>query len=199
MSTSRLASQIAFLVESDKLKNVVRRTLLTDSSRQENSAEHSWHLSLSAIVLREYASEPIDLSHVLKILVIHDIVEIDAGDTFAYDPAGNASKEARERKAADRIFSLLPQDLATDLRQLWEEFESQSTPEARFANAIDRIQAFLQNVANQGGTWKTHRLHHDQVIARMQPIRATLPGLWPMVLDALDRFFPIKSGGKAAG
>jgi 5'-deoxynucleotidase YfbR-like HD superfamily hydrolase len=189
MTSDRLAEQIRFLVEADKLKNVLRRTLLTDGSRRENSAEHSWHLALTVLVLVEYAAGPVNLLRVLKMVTVHDLVEIDADDTFAYDPAGNATKQEREQRAAGRLFGLLPADLCQDVRQLWEEFEEQNTPEARLAHAIDRIQPFLQNVATAGGTWRIYNLSREQVLARMDPIRTQLPRLWPMVTAAIEKHF----------
>ena len=186
----RIDQQLAFLVEADKLKNILRRTTLIDSSRQENTAEHSWHLALAAMVLEEYASAPVNMARVLRMLVVHDVVEIDAGDTFAYDAAGNATKAERERHAADRIFGLLPADLREELRGLWEEFDAATTPEARFANAVDRIQPFLQNRETGGGTWHTHNLSREQVLARMDPVRTALPQVWPTILAAVDGFFP---------
>src|SRR5256885_14942459 len=137
MSIDRLARQIAFLVEADKLKTVLRRTPLVDRSRRENSAEHSWHLALAALALIEYAPPGVDVQRVLELVTIHDLVEIDAGDTFAYDPAGLTTKAARECAAADRVFGVLPPDLADRLRARWEEVEALATPEARFANALD--------------------------------------------------------------
>jgi putative hydrolase of HD superfamily len=188
-SAPRIDQQLAFLVEADKLKNILRRTTLTDGSRHENTAEHSWHLALTAMVLEEYAASPVNLAKVLRMLIVHDLVEIDAGDTFAYDAAGNATKEERERRAADRIFSLLPTGLREDLRSLWEEFDEAATPEARFANAVDRIQPFLQNRETGGGTWHVHNLSREQVLARMDPVRTELPQLWPTVLAAVGDFF----------
>ena len=140
MPDPRLAQQIAFLVEADKLKNVLRRTPLMDASRLENSAEHSWHLALTAVVLAEYAPTRIDVLRVLEIVTVHDLVEIDAGDTFAYDVGANQTKTDRELVAADRIFGLLAADQATHLRELWDEFEERQTPESRYAHAIDRLQ-----------------------------------------------------------
>jgi putative hydrolases of HD superfamily len=186
---SRLAQQLAFLVEADKLKNILRRTLLTDGSRQENSAEHSWHLALTAMVLEQYASAPVNMTKVLRMLIVHDVVEIDAGDTFAFDKAGNATKEERERRSADRVFGLLPTGLREELRGLWEEFDAGTTPEARFANAVDRIQPFLQNRETQGGSWRIHHLSREQVLARMDPIRTAMPQLWPVVTATIDSFF----------
>jgi putative hydrolase of HD superfamily len=188
-SELRIEQQLAFLVEADKLKNILRRTLLTDESRQENSAEHSWHLALTAMVLEEYASAPVNMAKVLRMLIVHDVVEIDAGDTFAFDAAGNATKEERERRSADRVFGLLPTGLREELRGLWEEFDTAATPEARFANAVDRIQPFLQNRETQGGSWRIHNLSRAQVLARMDPIRTALPRLWPNVTATIDAFF----------
>lgn len=188
MSSERLAQQIAFLVEADKLKGIERRTPLTDGSRRENSAEHSWHLALAAIALKEYAPEGVDVSRVLELVAIHDLVEIDAGDTFAYDAAGAATKPARERAAADRIFGLLPPDQGRVLRARWEEFEGMTTAEARYANALDRLQALLQNMQAGGGSWTTYNVTRPQVVRRMAPIESALPDVWPFVLQVIDRF-----------
>ncbi|MCM3878616.1 MAG: HD domain-containing protein [Vicinamibacterales bacterium] len=184
----RLAQQIAFLAEADKLKGILRRTPLIDDSRQENSAEHSWHLLLVAIVLREYADPALDLYRVLEMATVHDLVEIDAGDTFAYDTAGIETKAEREQAAADRIFSLLPSDQRDRFRLLWEEFEAHRTPEACFANAIDRFQPLLQNAHSGGGSWRTHDLNRAQVIKRMAPIETAMPGVWPAVVKVVDTF-----------
>jgi putative hydrolases of HD superfamily len=189
----RIERQLAFLVEADRLKNILRRTLLTDGSRQENSAEHSWHLALTAMVLEEYASAPVNMAKVLRMLIVHDVVEIDATDTFAFDTARNTTKEERERCAADRIFGLLPTELRSELRSLWEEFDEAATPEARFANAVDRIQPFLQNRETGGGSWRIHNLSREQVLACMDPIRTALPRLWPVVIATLDEFFSERS------
>lgn len=189
-SNERLEQQLTFLVEADRLKNVLRRALLTDGSRRENSAEHSWHLALEAMVLVEYSPVPVDLPRVLRMLIVHDIVEIDAGDTFAYDTAGNATKKDREQRGADRIFGLLPSEMGKDLRGLWEEFEAQVTPDACFANAVDRVGPFLQNTATNGGTWRIYKLSREAVLARMEPVRTALPALWPKVLAAIDTYYP---------
>jgi putative hydrolase of HD superfamily len=186
MPENRLAQQIAFLVEADKLKVILRRTPLVDSSRQENSAEHSWHLVLAAMLLREHMTVAFDLLRALEMLTVHDLVEIDAGDTFAYDAAGQATKAERELGAAERIFGLLPPEQAAHLHALWAEFEAQQTPESRFATAMDRLQPLLQNARSGGGSWRTHDLTRDQVLARMAPIESALPGVWPMVLEIID-------------
>lgn len=186
----RLSRQTAFLTEADKLKTILRRTLLTDASRRENTAEHSWHIILTAMVLREYAVEPVDFERVLEMLAAHDLVEIDADDTFAYDVEGARTRVERERRAADRLFGMLPADQGAKLRELWDEFEALETPEARFANAVDRFQPFLQNLATEGGTWRIYHPAREQVLRRMDPVRTTLPALWPLVRDAIDEFLP---------
>jgi 5'-deoxynucleotidase YfbR-like HD superfamily hydrolase len=187
MTDERLAQQIAFLVQADRLKTVLRRTPLTDNSRLENSAEHSWHLALAALALGEHAPAGVDLSRVLQLVVLHDLVEIDAGDTFAYDPAAHVTKEERERLAADRLFGLLPADQRQAFRALWDEFEAQVTPDARYANALDRFQALLLNSQSGGGSWATHRVRRSQVLARMAPVESALPSIWPYVLGVIDR------------
>ncbi|NJD19197.1 MAG: HD domain-containing protein [Gemmatimonadetes bacterium] len=159
--------------------------MVVGESRLENSAEHSWHLGVMASLLAEYAPEDVDLERTLTMLLVHDVVEIDAGDTFAFDDAALAHKEERERRAADRLFGLLPPDQAGKLRGLWDEFEAGSTPEARFANALDRFHALLQNVQNRGGTWKRHGVTREQVLSRMEPVRDGAPALWPYVVAAV--------------
>lgn len=186
IDTSHFARQIQFICELDKLKHVLRQTTLVDGSRRENSAEHSWHIATMAIILADHAEEPFDLGHALKLLLLHDVVEIDAGDTFCYDPAGNADKETREQLAAERLFGMLPAAQGAELRALWEEFEAAATPEARFAHAMDRLEPLLQNHANGGGTWRQHRITRSQVLARMAPIRTAAPRLWPTVLGLID-------------
>jgi putative hydrolase of HD superfamily len=188
MPSDRLSRQIAFLVEADRLKGVLRRTSLMDGSRRENSAEHSWHLLLLAIVLREHAAADVDLPRVLEMLTVHDLVEIDAGDTFAYDAAHQATQVQRETAAADRVFGLLPADQARHFRSLWEEFEAQETPEARVAVAVDRLQPLLQNAGAGGGTWREHHLSRAEVLARMAPIESALPQLWSVVMEVVDRY-----------
>ena len=158
MTELRLEQQIAFLVEIDKLKQVLRRTQLIGGERRENTAEHSWHATMIALVLAEYSNEPIDLPRVLKMLLVHDIVEIDAGDTFAFDAVGYQDKAQREQAAAARIFGLLPTDQQSELRGLWEEFEAGESPEAKFANMADRLMPALQNYNNGGGTWREANL-----------------------------------------
>ena len=178
---TRAERQLAFLVDADRLKGVLRQTLLCDGSRRENSAEHSWHLALMAAVLAEHAGDVIDVSRVVQMVLVHDLVEIDAGDTFAYDVSANMDREARERLAADRIFGLLPPEQGQALRALWEEFELQRTADARFAVALDRLQPLLNNHHSRGGSWRAHNITRAQVLRRMEPIRAALPSIWPTV------------------
>ncbi|RAU22800.1 phosphohydrolase [Paramagnetospirillum kuznetsovii] len=160
---SRLAAQIAFIVEIDKLKTILRQTLLIDSSRRENDAEHSWHIATMAFLLEEYADDPVDVGRVARMLLIHDIVEIDAGDTFIHDEAGHEDKDAREQAAARRLYGLLPKDQAAAYSALWREFEDRQTPEARFAHSLDRLQPLLHNFETEGGTWKSNAVTADKV------------------------------------
>lgn len=163
MSDDRLGRQIDFLLELDKAKSIVRRSYVTDGSRRENDAEHMWHLALFVLVLAEHADEPLDVVRVLKMVLVHDIVEIDAGDTFLYDDHLRASKVERELAAAERLYGLLPADQAVELREIWDEFEARATPEARFAASIDRLQPVLLNLATEGRTWREHGLTADRV------------------------------------
>jgi putative hydrolase of HD superfamily len=160
----RLAQQIQFILEIDKLKSVYRRTYLINGERRENSAEHSWHLALLAMVLAEHANEPLDIAKAVRLVLIHDIVEIDAGDTYIYDAQGD--KVERERIAATRIFGLLPADQAEEFRDLWEEFENGSSPEARFAAALDRFIPQLHNFHTEGRSWQEHGITAERVLAR---------------------------------
>lgn len=162
----RLKKQMEFLLEVDKLKFITRQTYLSDGKRKENDGEHSWHLALMAVLLSEYSNEEIDLVKVITMVLIHDIVEIDAGDTYAYDAVGNQSKREREVKAADRIFNILPEDQAVKLRQLWEEFEAYETPEAKFAHVCDNVQPLMLNDATNGLGWREHGVKKSQVLQR---------------------------------
>jgi putative hydrolase of HD superfamily len=182
----RLSAQLAFLLEADRLKQIERQSLITGSRRRENTAEHSWHLALFALVLSEHADEDIDLARVVAMVVLHDLVEIDAGDTYAYDDAGYATKVDREQHAADRLFGLLPADQATYLRGLWEEYEAAGTPDARFANALDRLQPVLLNHATDGETWAAHGVTADRVRARNSVIAQGSAGLWAAALARID-------------
>jgi len=170
IDTQRLERQIGFILEIDKLKRVFRRTWLLDKSRLENDAEHSWHLAVMAVLLLEYAEEPgLDLLRVLKMVLVHDLVEIDAGDTYAYDAQGALDQQQREQAAAERIFNLLPPDQAEEIRGIWDEFEARETPEARYAAALDRLQPLLHNYHTQGKAWLEHAVRSGQVFRRNAP------------------------------
>lgn len=177
--SDRLRQQIGFILEVDQLKEVFRQTVLLKSRRQENDAEHSWHLCLTVLVLAEHANAPdLDVLRVLKMLIIHDLVEIDAGDTFAYDTVGMADQHEREAIAADRVFGLLPTDQAQAFRALWDEFEARETPEAKFAAACDRLQPMLLNIHTEGASWRKHGITHERVVARNAHIAAGSTVLW---------------------
>ncbi len=180
----RLDRQLRFVSEIDGLKGVLRQTMLPGPARRENSAEHSWHLAMMALVLGEYAPPGTDLSRVIGMLLVHDLVEIDAGDLFVYaDAAQQRRQEAAERAAADRIFALLPPDQAGRLRQLWDEFEERQSPEARFARALDRLQPMLENLDAGGGTWQEHAVTADQVLAKVALITDGAPALGQYARD----------------
>jgi putative hydrolase of HD superfamily len=184
---ARLQRQIAFIVEVDKLKEVLRQTLTTDKTRQENSAEHSWHIALMTIILAEYAKNPeLDVFQVIKMLLIHDLVEIDAGDTYCYDNQARKDQHERELQAATRIFALLPKDQAQQLHSLWEEFEACQTVNARFANALDRLQPLLSNYYTHGKAWQKHGVKRQQVAVRNRMIKDGAPELWQHALKLID-------------
>jgi putative hydrolase of HD superfamily len=187
---SRLQRQLGFIAELDKLKSVERMISLIGGARRENSAEHSWHLAVMAPLLAEYAPGRLDLARVMTMLLVHDVVEIDAGDTFAFDEVGAADQHERESRAAARLFGLLPPDQAAELRARWDEFEARDTAEARFAVALDRFQGLLMNRGNAGGTWKIHGITRAQILERMSPIREGAPALWDVVLAVLDEVGP---------
>jgi len=178
MTDSRLERQIRFLLEIDSLKRVLRQTYLVGGVRRENSAEHSWHVAVMALVLAEYAIQPVDVGRVVRMLLVHDIVEVDAGDTYVYDEAAVASREGRERQAVTRVFGLLPSDMAAELKALWEEFEAKATPDARFATALDRLMPVLHNLATDGRSWREHGITADRVIARNRGLAEGAPVLW---------------------
>lgn len=183
MDRERFGKQLEFLVEIDKMKGVLRRTILIDKSRSETDAEHSWHFALMALVLMEYADEDIDINRVIKMALVHDLVEVYAGDTFAYDKKGYEDKEQRELEAADKIFGLLPSDQAGILRGLWDEFEAANTKEAQYANAIDRLQPLINNYKTEGHTWHAcgQAVTSAQVYKRMEPLRSAAPEIWDFV------------------
>ncbi|GAA3977239.1 HD domain-containing protein [Thermobifida alba] len=182
----RLTSQLRFVLEVDKLKRVLRRSLLIDGARRENSAEHSWHVTVLARVFAEYAPEGTDIDHVVNMLVVHDIVEIDAGDTFVYDRAAVRSQAERERAAADRIFALLPEDQAAWARSLWDEFEERKTPEARFARAVDRLSPLLANWHTEGAMWQQFRVSKDDVLENVKLIAEGSKPLGAYALALVD-------------
>ena len=164
----RLKRQLAFALELDKEKSVFRQTHLSNHGRRENDAEHAWHMALMAYLLREYANEAVDIARVMLMCLLHDVVEIDAGDTYAYDEAAKESQEAREAAAAERIFGLLPTDQAEELRALFEEFDAGESADARFARAMDNLQPLLLNDSNDGGDWKEHAVTEAQVYGRQR-------------------------------
>jgi len=182
-----------FIIEADKLKDITRQTLTSQSRRAENTAEHSWHFALMVMTLAEHAigelGQPLDVLRVLKMALIHDLVEIDAGDTFAYDEVNRADQHAREARAADRIFGLLPEDQAREYRALWDEFEAQETPEARFATACDRLNPILLNTLTGGAAWQKHGITQDRVLERNAHIAAGSPALWDYAKSIIKETF----------
>ncbi len=195
--SDRFKKQIEFILEVDKLKYVLRRTILLDRSRPENSTEHSWHIALMVFLCAEYsADKSIDLMRVIKMLLIHDLVEIDAGDTYCYDDTGRQDQVQREEIAAERIFGLLPDDQGRELRSLWDEFERRESPEAKFANALDRVQPFLHNYFTEGQTWQENNIDSRQVRERMRPVKDGAPALWAyvnsLIGDAVERGILLK-------
>ncbi|WP_281232355.1 HD domain-containing protein [Flavobacterium gelatinilyticum] len=178
MNTEDLLNQIAFIKEIDKVKYIQRKTKLFNSDRCENDAEHSWHLALMAIVLAEHSNEPIDVLKVVKMVLIHDIVEIDAGDVFIYDTAKNHCNTDEERIAANRIFGLLPKKQAEEMISIWEEFEAGETSEAKFAKSMDRLEPLLQNTSNNGGTWKEFGVKYDKVYEKKSVIKEGSKSIW---------------------
>lgn len=192
-----LSKQMEFIIEIDKLKNIFRRTKNIHDPRLENDAEHTWHLAIMAVVLQPYANQSIDLLKVLKMLLIHDLVEIDAGDTFAYDAHGMEDKLDREMRAAKRIFGMLPADQNEQFTQLWLEFEKRETAEAAFAASLDRLQPLLQNYLNQGDTWKKYNVTRDQVVQRNQAIAHGSVELWAYAQELIEN--AVKQGILTSG
>lgn len=178
MHPENLLKQIEFIKEIDKVKYIQRKTKLFSSDRNENDAEHSWHLALMAIVLAEHANESVDVLKVVKMVLIHDIVEIDAGDTFIYDTQKNHSNTDEERLAANRIFGMLPEAQAQELIDIWEEFEAGETKEARFARSMDRLEPLLQNTSNNGGTWNEFGVNYPKVYAKKSVIKEGSETIW---------------------
>lgn len=178
---------LSFIVEVDKIKNIMRRTLLIDGSRRENDAEHSWHLAIMAMLLTEYADDKnFTLDKVLKMVIVHDLVEIYAGDTFAFDVKGNLEKEDKEKQAADKLFGQLPSNQGKQLRKLWEEFDEAKTPEARYAAALDRLQPFIHNLCTEGHTWVLGKVTKEQVYKRSGLAMEILPALKPWMEEQIN-------------
>jgi len=190
LPSDRLRRQIAFLLEADKLKGVLRRSYLTHGERRENSGEHSWHTALLTMILAEYSNRSIDVCKVIRMMLIHDLVEIDAGDTFIYDAAGNAAKAEREQAAAERVFGLLPDDQRDAVRQLWEEFELQRTPEAKFANAVDRLMPVLHNYFTGGRSWRENNITQEQALAKNRKIADGARELWEVARSLIVGSLP---------
>lgn len=183
----RLEKQIQFIVEADKVKNIFRQTYLADGRRKENDAEHSWHLALMAVLLKEHMNEDADVARVMIMVLIHDLVEIDAGDTYAYDEKGAQTKREREVKAAERIFGILPEDQGRYFRELWEEFEAYETPEAKFAHLLDNFQPILLNDASGGKSWVEHGVHKSQPMKRNERIPGTSDIIWEKMQEIFEK------------
>lgn len=183
----RLAKQMKFILEIDKEKNIMRQTHLSGHGRNENDSEHAWHMAIMTYLLREYSNEKIDLAHTMMMCLIHDIVEIDAGDTYAYDEEGKKTQREREEKAADRIFGMLPEDQRDELRALFEEFEEDATPEAHFAHAMDNFQPLLLNDSNDGADWERHGVNRSQVNGRQTKTRIGSEVLYEKTMEILDK------------
>ncbi len=191
MENKRLLKDIEFIVELDKMKSIFRQTSIIGEDRREDDAQHSWHISLMAMVLSEYTNEKVDLLKVIKMLLTHDLVEIFAGDTFCYDEVGNSDKREREVAAAEKIFGMLEDDKGQELRALWDEFEEIETSEAKFATAMDRLQPMLNNYHNDGGTWKKFDISQSDIYKRISPVKDSSEELWKfvefMIEDAFDK------------
>ena len=184
---TRLEQQIAFILEIDKVKNIFRQTPLSDGNRKENDAEHSWHIALMAILLKEHAEDEVDVLKVMTIVLLHDLVEIDAGDTYAYDSVGMQSKREREVKAADRIFGLLPEDQGAYFRALWDEFEAYETADAKYAHLLDNFQPMLLNDASDGVSWREHEVKKSQIYKRNERIEETSKVIWEKMQEVVAK------------
>ena len=182
----RLDQQLRFTAEIDKMTSILRRTMLIDGSRRENDAEHSWHISVMALIFAEYAVEPVDIGRAVKMCVVHDLIEIYAGDTFAYDVAGNQDKAEREAAAADKLFTQLPAEQGDEIRNLWEEFDAMKTPDAKYAACMDRLQPFLHNTLTEGHTWGESGTCRSSVEKRMAVIKEFMPEVYKWVEKNLD-------------
>ena len=187
---ARLDSQLRFTAEIDKMTAVYRKTLLIDRSRCENDAEHSWHIAVMALLFEEHAAEKVDIRHAVEMLLVHDLVEIYAGDTFAYDTEGYKDKAEREAAAAEKLFSILPGEQGQKIRELWEEFESRRSPDARYADCLDKLQPFFHNIMTEGHTWRNtysgKRTTRKQVAARMSVLEGFMPEVHKWIIKAMD-------------
>ena len=183
----RLKKQLEFIVEIDKEKQIGRQTYIADGSRKENDAEHAWHMAVMVMLLSEYSNEEIDKYKAMSMALIHDIVEIYAGDTYAYDEKGNETKKDREIKAADKIFAMLPKEQAVNIRELWEEFEEGKTPEAKFVNTLDKVQPLLLNDASGGKSWEEHGIKAEQVINRNKNTALGSKTLWEVASSIIEK------------
>ena len=182
----RMKQQIAFLMEIDKVKNIFRQTYLADGKRKENDAEHSWHLAIAAFLLKEYVAEDVDVMKVMIMVLIHDLVEIEAGDTQAYDAEGAKTKRAREVAAADRIFGMLPEDQDGYFRELWDEFEAYESDDAKFAHLLDNFQPLLLNHESNGKSWTEHHVKKSQIYKRNEKIKETSPEVWEWMKQIVE-------------
>lgn len=192
---SRIDAQLAFLIEADKLKSVLRGTTLCDGARRENSGEHSWHIALYALVMAEHANRPVNIDRVIKMLLIHDIVEIDAGDNPIHGDHDPAEQDIIEKAAADRIFGLLPADQAQSLRALWDEFEAAETDDAIFAKSIDRVQPVISNLETGGGTWPAYNVTAAQLQSRVGvKVERGAPAIWSALRTRIDAWFAQHTG-----
>jgi len=183
---SRLEQQIAFIVEIDKVKNIFRQTYLSDKKRKENDAEHSWHIAIMAILLKEYVHESVDILKVVTMVLIHDLVEIDAGDTYAYDLQGAETKKEREESAAERIFGMLPKEQGMYFRALWDEFEEYETEDAKYAHLLDNFQPFLLNDASDGKSWLEHGVKKSQIYKRNEKMEETSTEIWDYMKSVIE-------------
>lgn len=187
MDKDRFKQQMDFIMELDKLKRITRQTYLYGGDKKENDAEHSWHLALMAMLLGEYSNEPVDTLRVISMVLIHDVIEIDAGDTYAYDEAGNTTKRERELKAAKRIFGMLPEDQEKLMWELWDEFEAYETPESKFANVLDRMQPLMLNDATDGKAWLEHGVAKQQIVNRNARVHEGSEEIWSWMQEIIDK------------
>jgi putative hydrolase of HD superfamily len=183
---TRLEQQIAFILEIDKVKHILRQNYLADGTHRENDAEHSWHIAIMAVLLQEYAKEEVDVLKVMTMVLIHDLVEIDAGDTYAYDTEAAKTKRDREVKAAERIFGLLPEDQGTYFRNLWDEFEEYETADAKYAHLLDNLQPFLLNNESEGISWIEHQVKKSQIYKRNEKVEETSAPIWEFMKKVID-------------